>query len=124
MLTTLLIAMLAQTPAQPTQAELEAAILAHNKMLFARPALCPPGSRNCPKPPSRVVVTQFACDATGVDHKGQPFLVCRTSYRLVGGIFTGVRANMECVPVRWVTGTADAPAWRVVLVRKEDECGK
>jgi hypothetical protein len=120
---TLLIAMLAQDPAQPSQAELEAAILAHERMLFASPVICPPGARNCPKPPSRVTVTQFACDATGVDHKGEPFLVCRTSYRFSGGEFHGVRANMMCVPVRWVTGTADAPRWRVAIVRKQDECG-
>lgn len=123
MLTTLLIAAFAQTPDAPSQAELEAAILANYRMLFAQPALCPPGARNCPKPPSRVTVTEFHCDAKGVDHKGVPFLACRTSYTLHGGEFQGVRAKLKCVPVRWVTGTADAPAWRVAIVREQDACG-
>jgi len=120
MLTILLLAALVQGPSQPSQAELEAAILAHQTMLFTHPRMCPPGTRNCPKGPKRITVTQFACDGHGRDQKGEAFLVCRTSFRFVGGAFAHVRTPVECVPLRW---SAAAAAWRVALIPEKDQCG-
>jgi hypothetical protein len=117
---------LAQAPAQPTHAELEAALLAHQVRILSYQN-CRPRTRGCIKPPKRVKVRNYDCLATGTDADGGAILYCRATYSHSGGSLAGVRWTDKCVPLRAIEAIVAEDGrtrlnWEIALVEAKGRC--
>jgi hypothetical protein len=118
-----------QSGPRPSQQDLELALLAHEIRVVTYPEECR-GARpaaSCIKPPKRIKVRNFDCQATGTDAKGQPLLYCRITYIRAGGSLANVQSNNECVALRSyeVDGAEHGSVydlWRVALVDTKGKC--
>ncbi|MBV9932162.1 MAG: hypothetical protein JO013_14630 [Alphaproteobacteria bacterium] len=107
---------------QPTRAEVEAALLAHQVRLAAHPLACRKGL-GCLVPPKAIEVRDYDCQTIDADAKGAPILFCRVTYIHKGGSFAHVKSPNECVPLRARDAAAtDQPAWEVALVDAKGRC--
>ncbi|HMJ93640.1 MAG TPA: hypothetical protein VK472_06040 [Allosphingosinicella sp.] len=115
----------AQAAAQPSQIELEAALLAYQVRILSQ-LTCRPARRGCIKPPKRIKVRNYECQASGIDPEGGPILYCRVTYMHSGGSMAHVLSKDECVPLRQrPEDPIDGPppiAWEVALVDAEGRC--
>ncbi|HEY5721342.1 MAG TPA: hypothetical protein VIT45_03380 [Allosphingosinicella sp.] len=114
----------AQAAAQPTHAELEATLLAHQVRILSY-LTCRPARSGCIKPPKRIKVRNFDCQASGTDAEGGPILFCRVTYIHSGGSMAHVLSKDECVPLRQrPEGPIDGQplAWEVALVDAAGRC--
>ena len=117
-----------QDGAQPTQAELEAALLAHDIRIVSYPLPCRDGPvRGCLKPAKAMRVRNYDCQARGADAKGAPILFCRVSYIQKGGALANVRWRDKCVPLRARAvetddGTGTRLIWEVALIDAVGRC--
>ena len=116
----------AQAAAQPTQAELEAALLAYQTRILSY-LTCRPARRGCIKPPKRIKVRNYDCQASDTDADGGPILYCRVTYIHSGGSMAHVRSNDECVALRAketdsTGGGAAALAWEIAPVDTKGRC--
>lgn len=117
----------AQTaPLQPTQAELEAALLALHLLAASHPDACRMAG-GCYKPPRAIRVRDFDCQATGTDAKLGPILYCRVTYVQRGGELDKAKSANECVPLRatdeeTVLENGSRRVWEVAQVDREGKC--
>ncbi|HEX9965317.1 MAG TPA: hypothetical protein VGB04_10090 [Allosphingosinicella sp.] len=113
--------------AQPSLAELEAALLDYNRRLAAHPLACRKGV-GCIKPPKAIKVRSYDCQARGTDSKGRDILYCRVTYSFKGGSFNTVKSPNECVPLRAIgtAGTIDGErtelGWELAMVDEKGKC--
>jgi len=111
---------------QPSQTELEAALLAYNVRLAAHPLACRKGL-GCIKPPKAIKVRDYDCQARGSDAKGDPILFCRVTYVHKGGSLAYVKSPNECVPLRasemtTIDDDGTRLAWTVAIVDAKGRC--
>ena len=111
---------------QPTQAELEAALLTFHTRIATHPEACRRAG-GCFKPPKAIKVRDYDCQATGTDSRGGPILYCRVTYVHKGGTLATVKSPNECVPLRStgadpVLDGENRSAWTVALVDFEGKC--
>jgi hypothetical protein len=107
---------------QPSQPELEAALLAHNVRLAAHPMACPRKSL-CLKPPKAIKVRNYDCQATGTDSNGGAILFCRVTYVHKGGSLDTVKSPNECVPLRATGATGGTGlAWEFAMIDSKGRC--
>ncbi|HEX6374577.1 MAG TPA: hypothetical protein VFZ91_02545 [Allosphingosinicella sp.] len=123
-------AMLSSAPippgALPSQAELEAALLAYNVRLAAHPLACQKGL-GCIKPPKAIKVRDYDCQTRGTDAKGNPVLFCRVTYVHKGGSLDHVKSPNECVPLRasemtTIDDDGTKIAWAVAMIDSKGRC--
>ena len=109
----------AQAGAQPTPAEIEAALLAHQVHILSY-LTCRPARSGCIKPPKRMKVRNYDCQATGTDKDGGPVQFCRTTYIHSGGSMANVLSRDECIALR--ARGAEAGGWEVAMVETKGKC--
>lgn len=109
---------------QPSQADLEAALLALQVQIAAHPMACRKGL-GCIKPPKAIKVRNYDCQTTGTDSKGGAILFCRVTYVHKGGSLASVKSPNECVPLRaheLTTLDETELVWTVALIDAKGRC--